>query len=101
MVSYGNYGRFEWDERKRELALEKHGIDFLDAVRIFDAPVLEVLSPREGEQRHRAIGLVDGRELAVVNVNRGERRRVITARRARKDERRAYHEYLTGGGDPA
>lgn len=29
---------FEWDENKREFNLEKHGIDFADAILIFDDP---------------------------------------------------------------
>ena len=40
---------FEWSEAKRQEALKKHRIDFLSAVRIFENPVLEVLSPRGGE----------------------------------------------------
>lgn len=29
---------FEWDERKRRLNLEKHGVDFLDAIQVFSDP---------------------------------------------------------------
>ena len=32
--------RFEWDEEKRRVNLEKHGIDFVDAVKLFNRPVV-------------------------------------------------------------
>ena len=40
---------FEWDENKQRSVVERHGIDFEDAVQIFDGPVWETLSPRTGE----------------------------------------------------
>ena len=91
---------FEWDENKRRSVLERHGIDFEDAVQIFDGPVWETVSPRTGEQRWLAIGVVNGIEIAVVYTIRNSRRRIITARRAGKDERRDYHAHVIGGGDP-
>lgn len=91
---------FEWDENKRRSVLERHGIDFEDAVQIFDGPVWETLSPRTGEQRWLAIGVVDGIEIAVVYTIRNGCRRIITARRARVYERRDYHAYVAGGGGP-
>ena len=43
---------FEWDENKRELNLEKHGIDFVDAIEVFDDPDrIECSSHRKGEER--------------------------------------------------
>jgi uncharacterized DUF497 family protein len=33
--------RFEWDERKRLLNLEKHGLDFLDVAVVFEAPYVK------------------------------------------------------------
>ena len=83
----------EWDEQKRRSTLEKHGIDFLDAVRIFEADVLVAPSGRRDleEKRWIAIELLDGIEIAVIFTVRGESCRVITARRARRDERKEYH----------
>ena len=91
---------FEWDENKRRSVLERHGIDFEDAVQIFDGPVWETLSPRMDEARWLAVGVVDGIEIAVVYTIRNGRRRIITARRVRTDERRDYHAYVAGGGNP-
>jgi hypothetical protein len=54
--------RFEWDEEKRQTNLRRHGVDFADAVQIFDNDVLESVDLRRdyGEPRHRALGHVDG-----------------------------------------
>ncbi len=70
----------------------KHGIDFEDVVAIWEAPVLVGPSPRGGENRWIAIGVVDGVEIAVVYTERGTAKRLISARRARTNERRAYHQ---------
>ena len=91
---------FEWDENKRSSVVARHGIDFEDAIQIFDGPVWETLSPRPGEQRWLAIGVVNGIEIAVVYTVRNGCRRIITARRARAYERRDYHAYVAGGGSP-
>ena len=92
---------FEWDENKRKSIIERHGIDFEDAVHIFDGPVLEVPSPRMEEARWLAVGVLDGIEIAVVYTVRNGRRRIITARRARTHERRDYHAYVIGRGNPS
>ena len=91
---------FEWDEKKRRSVIDRHGIDFKDAVRIFEDSFWETLSPRMEEERWLAVGVVNGIEIAVVYTIRNGRRRIITARRARTDERRDYHAYVIGGGDP-
>ena len=85
---------FEWDAAKNAANIAKHGIYFEDAIRIFDGPVLERADDRRnyGEVRIIAFGGVDDRELAVVYTMRGERRRIISARRAHSRERKAYRE---------
>jgi uncharacterized DUF497 family protein len=79
---------FEWDERKRQSNLAKHGLDFLDAELVFDS----YESPRGGEDRWVTVGLLEGREVAVVWVERADAIRVISFRRARHEERRQYRE---------
>lgn len=86
------FGRFEWDERKRQRNVERHGIDFEDAARIFEGPILTVRSDRGSEVRYVALGLLDDVEIAVVYTVRSEACRIISARRARQDERKAYHQ---------
>jgi uncharacterized DUF497 family protein len=48
----------EWDEAKRQSNLHKHGIDFVDAARIFDGPFVETEDLRRdyGERRYQAFG---------------------------------------------
>lgn len=84
---------FEWDPRKRALNLRKHGIAFEDAVEVFAQPHLEDLDdrPEHGEHRFVAFGEMRGRVIAVVYTKREEKRRIISARKATKDEREAYY----------
>lgn len=64
---------FEWDEEKAEQNLRKHGIDFDDAIGIFERAVLEARSDRNGEERYKAIGVVEGRVIAVIYTPRAGR----------------------------
>jgi uncharacterized DUF497 family protein len=90
---------FEWYERKRLENLSKHGIDFVDAKEIWEGDVLEVPSDQQehGEQRHIAYGMLKGRIIAVVFTWRGEARRLISARRARRHERQDYQDVFGKG----
>ena len=81
---------FEWDEGKRQANLAKHHIDFRDAKRVFDGPVFERIDRRHGEDRTFAVGLMEDIEIVVVYVMRGQRRRLISARRAHRNERQEY-----------
>jgi hypothetical protein len=85
---------FEWGERKRQLNIEKHGLDFIRAARLFDGRSrLDVLSPRGRERRILSIGALEGMIIAVVWTQRGEDIcRIISVRRARDEETRQYHE---------
>jgi len=80
---------FEWDERKRQANVVKHGIDFIDAKEIWQD---EVRSPVESfaEERWIGYGLIGHRIVAVVFVRKNGTHRLISARRARDDERKAY-----------
>ena len=57
---------YEWDPAKNRANIAKRGIDFADAVRIFDGPTLEKADDRYdyGEARTSAVGVMDGREVA-------------------------------------
>ncbi len=52
---------FEWDQRKRQANIEKHGIDFVDAKEIWDGEVLDIPSPQSEhrELRFIAYGLLE------------------------------------------
>ncbi len=87
---------FAWDEAKRERTPRERGIDFEDAIGIFEGAVLTRRSDRGDESHWIAVGVVDGRELAVVYILRGAAIRIISARRARTNERRDYHAAFPG-----
>ena len=84
---------FEWDSMKEESNLRKHGISFVAAARVLESQrVITVLSDRPGERRWLAVGMNSGdqRIIAVVYTMRGERYRIISARRARKNEEESF-----------
>ena len=92
---------FEWDEAKRQSNIEKHGIDFADAVKIFDDFVHTVPNDKVdyGEERLVSTGMLDGREITVIHTRREDNIRIISARRARVEERKAFHEEEQQNGD--
>ena len=50
------YGLFEWDEAKNESNIQRHGIDFADAVSVFsDDLAVTVNDDRFDEEGHRAL----------------------------------------------
>ena len=82
---------FEWDENKRAINLAEHGLDLIDATRLFDGrPVFTYPSPRHGEQRFVTVGQLTSRFFAVVWTERIEAIRLISFRRARDAEERKY-----------
>ena len=89
---------FEWDEAKRIRNLEKHGVDFLDAAKIFTNPTLERRDDRAdyGEERWIALGVHEGQTFVVVYTWRNEARRIISAWKAGRDDQRAYDEIVHG-----
>ena len=87
----------DWDPEKSEANLADRGFDFEFATLIFDGPVLQVEDRRRdyGEVRFVAIGLAEGIALTVVFTDRPDPagrvvRRVISARRSNRYERKAY-----------
>lgn len=84
---------FEWDERKAELNLAKHGVSFADASAVFDDPFAVDMEDRSmdySEIRRRIVGIGHGRVLTVAYTERGETIRLISARKATRVERREY-----------
>ena len=81
---------FAWDERERTANLEKHGVDFRDAVSLFDHPHLTAVSVRNGEIRNVSLGLIGKAVVAVVWTDRDGIVRIISAKAARRDERKTY-----------
>jgi uncharacterized protein len=91
------FAGFEWDEAKAVANLQKHGIDFADAIAAFDGPMLVTDSVRSGEARKVALGSCDGAIVAIVFVLRDERIRLISVRHARSYEREAWNDRFSKG----
>lgn len=87
---------FGWHPEKRERNLRNHRIDFEDARGILDGPTFIRRSDRYGEVRYQIFGYVQGREVSVACAIRGSVCWIISARRARRDERKKYYDRLKG-----
>ena len=85
---------FEWDEEKNAANLKKHGIDFDDAILVFnDRYCIEFYDAAHSrdEDRYNVIGMVEN-VLFVVYTERKQRIRIISARLATPAERRMYYD---------
>jgi len=87
--------QYEWDDGEAILNLRKHGVDFLDAIgALEDADRLEDIDPEVelGEERVRIIGMTQGCVLSIVVTLRDEDTcRIISARKATRDEEDRYY----------
>jgi uncharacterized DUF497 family protein len=87
---------FEWDPRKAEANITKHGVSFVEAVTAFGDPLsLNMPDPdhSEGEERFIVLGMSDRYRLLVVSyTERPPRTRIISARLATRYERDQYEE---------
>jgi uncharacterized protein len=85
---------FEWDDDKAASNLSKHGISFIEAVTVFRDKLgimKRDIAHSTDEDRFLLIGIsFERRILTVVHVERGERLRIVSARRATSRERRDY-----------
>jgi len=87
---------FEWDDQKARLNLKKHGVGFEEAEMVFDdlsARIIDDPDHSLDESREIIIGYSDRRRLLFVSyMARGNRIRIIGARLATREERRAYEQ---------
>jgi len=88
---------FEWNEQKHKINLAKHGVSFDLAKLIFDGITLENIDDRQeyGEKRIGAYGIAKGELLFVVYTWRGQKRRIISARKAGTDEQKTYYKRIS------
>jgi uncharacterized DUF497 family protein len=86
--------KYQWDKYKAASNLQKHGIEFADAVAVFsDDLAITIPDNRFDEDRFVSIGMdAFGRILVVVFTWRGEDIRLISARLAERHERKQYEE---------
>lgn len=83
---------FEWDEDKRQRILRERELDFLEAAQALLLPHIERSSNKQGEARILAVCTIRSKIAAVVYTVRGDVCRIVTARAARRNERKEYRE---------
>jgi uncharacterized DUF497 family protein len=84
--------RFEWDDAKRRSNIGKHGIDFLRIEEVFQGETITIVDDRfdYGEQRFITLGLLQGRVAVVAHTETDEVIRIISVRKATKNEEVSY-----------
>ena len=87
---------FEWDPKKAESNLKKHGVSFDEGVTAFgDALSMNMPDPdhSEGEERFIVLGTsAQSRTVVVSYTERPPRTRIISARLATRRERKQYED---------
>ena len=82
---------FEYNELKNKINIEKHGINFKEAQKIWqDEMMLEVFLNFPNEDRYMCIGKIDHKYWSAIVTYREKRVRIISARRSRKKEIKHY-----------
>ncbi len=80
--------RFVWSEAKRTTNLKDHGIDLVDAPRVFEGPTYTFEDDRffYSEQRFVTLGLLAGIPVSIVHTENEDEIRVISFRQATRRE---------------
>jgi hypothetical protein len=88
---------YEWDEQKRLANVKKHGIDFIDIPEVFDGDVVIIPDERfdYGETRFLLIGILKSQVIVVAYTERGENIRIISARKATKNEQIYFFQQIS------
>jgi uncharacterized protein len=82
---------YEFDVKKSEGNKFKHGIDFCEAQALWEDPdFIEVPVRTTDEARYLVIGMISGKHWTGVITHRGEKIRIISMRRSRKEEVAIY-----------
>jgi uncharacterized protein len=82
---------FEYDENKSQSNLVKHGIDFVEAQKLWDAPnLLEIPVSAQDEPRFLIVGKIENKHWSAVITYRGQNIRIISVRRSRTEEAALY-----------
>ena len=78
---------FKFDKRKSENNMKKHGIDFLEAQKLWNDPdLIEIPAKTIDEPRFLIIGKISDKYWSCIITYRGEKVRIISVRRSRQEE---------------
>ncbi|MDX9800295.1 MAG: BrnT family toxin [Spirochaetia bacterium] len=82
---------FEYDEEKSKINSAKHGIDFIEAQKLWEDPeLLEIPAITQDEKRFIVIGKIEEKYWSGVITYRKENIRIISVRRSRNEEIELY-----------
>jgi len=83
---------FTWSEAKRAANLKAHGLDFVDAPRVFEGVTFTFEDDRfsYGEQRFVTLGLLAGVPVSLVHTETDHEIRIISFRKATNREAQIY-----------
>ena len=85
---------FEWDKKKADQNIRKHGISLEEAATVFGDPFsITIYDPLHSQDENRFVILGTSnknRVLVVIHTDRQDRIRIISARKATKKERKQY-----------
>jgi uncharacterized DUF497 family protein len=88
--------RFDWDEAKRRSNIRKHRIDFVGVEKVFANETVTLRDDRfdTGENRFLTFGFLNGRIVTVTHTETDEVTRIISVRKASKNEEEIYFKGL-------
>lgn len=88
---------FTWCEAKRSRNLKTHGLDFVDALRVFEGITFTFEDDRfpYGEQRFVTLGLLAGIPVSIVHTENKHEIRIISFRKATRRETQIYYDGIT------
>lgn len=91
--------KFEWDEEKNQINIQKHKISFEVAKFLFENPLATILDDRVdyNEKRYIGLGELESRLMVVVYTVRTQNIiRIISLRKANNREQTSYYEHKLG-----
>ncbi|MDP2809760.1 MAG: BrnT family toxin [Rhodocyclaceae bacterium] len=87
---------FTWSEAKRNRNVKNHGLDFVDAPRVFEGVTFTYEDDRfsYGEQRFVTLGLLAGIPVSIVHTESEHEIRIISFRKATQRETQIYFDEI-------
>ncbi|MCC5842590.1 MAG: BrnT family toxin [Opitutales bacterium] len=88
---------FEFDPAKSRANRAKHGLDFIEAQKLWEEPTLAFSSPHSEEPRTVVVGLINEKFWSAIITYRHEKIRIISVRRSRQSEIRRWQDHHQPG----
>jgi len=84
--------RFAWSDEKRKANLRQHGLDFIDAPKVFDGATVTLVDDRfaYAEERFLTLGLRGETVVSIVHTETQDTIRIISFRKATRHEQAIF-----------